>query len=438
MIMRHLGQITREDHIVKIAVAIALLSALVLGMFLRIENLFSVGRRSPDERTYAFYGGVIADQGPKALPILAKRYNAAPEAWLYPPPTRAGYLLPLAQVMKLTGQKGAESGGIISCAFSIASLFILLSLGLRFFNPAITFYAALFAAVSPYDLGIARRAWTDSLIGCLALALVYCCCQITVNPRRKAPYYLFVATGTYGFLVKELMLFIYGICMLWVMYILCVKERGFIKAFVLGAGAAIFACGAFLILIYISGGVGPYMEMFKNMATASAIHGYGHLAQSGPWYSYLLGFWIMSPISVILFTFGVLFTAVSGIGVFKTLRLGDVDKRVIFGMIFFIVSLGAIFIVIPDMQNFRWACPVFIPFYMISGLGLWYLAKMVNAALKGAGRYAAYACMAAFLVIGPVMDYKMFDRIFIKADILDLSIRFIMEGSSFPYDKNNR
>jgi hypothetical protein len=147
-------------------------SALALGIFLRVENLFSVGRRSPDELTYALYGSVIASEGPKAIPVLAKKYNAAPGMWLYPPPTRAGYLLPLAQVMKLTGQKGAEAGGIISCALSIASLFILLSLGLRFFNPAITFYAALFAAVSPYDLGIARRAWTDSLIGCLALVLI--------------------------------------------------------------------------------------------------------------------------------------------------------------------------------------------------------------------------------------------------------------------------
>jgi L-rhamnose isomerase len=45
--------------------------------------------------------------------------------------------------------------------------------------------------------------------------------------------------------------------------------------------------------------------------------------------------------------------------------------------------------------------------------------------------YAAYACMAAFLAIGPVMDYKMFDRIFVKADIPDLSVRFVLEGSLF-------
>jgi hypothetical protein len=71
----------------------------------------------------------------------------------------------------------------------------------------------------------------------------------------------------------------------------------------------------------------------------------------------------MSPVSAILFIFSVLCAAVSGAGVFKTIHPGDIDKRIIFGMMFFIVSWGAIFIIIPDRQNFRWASALFIPFY---------------------------------------------------------------------------
>ena len=278
-------------YIKKTIVFILLLIVFMLGAFLRVHNLYNVDNRSPDERVYTNQATIITAQGWGVAKQLVREHGANKMLWLYPPPTRIGYLYLLSGLMKTLKSTDVLVGSYISCAFSILGLGLIVLMGLRFFNLPITLYALLFMSVSPVDLAVARRTWQDAMVGCMGLLLIYLCCEIARSPRRIIWYPIFVIMGSYFMLVKESGAVIYGLCIIWIMWILLIKKKkfleglGFVALNALGAGLSIYALSCAI------GGLPAAAEVLRHLKEGIPSNAYALEYQTGPWHIFIASFW---------------------------------------------------------------------------------------------------------------------------------------------------
>jgi hypothetical protein len=399
----------------------------IVGVALRIYNLNNVSGRSPDEQIYTQQAKTIADLGKDGIKLLMQAHNSQKELWIYPPPTRIGYLGLLAQVMNTAKRTDANLGAYISFVFSIISLALLILLGLRFFNPWVSLYALTFMSVSGMDLAIARRTWLDAMLGCMGLALIYFCCEITRDSKRIFWYILFILIGSYSLLVKETAPAIYGLCIIWILWILFINEKAFIKGalFIIasGVGAAISA----LILIQAAGGIKPIYQVMQHVKLGLPTNTYAIEYQSGPWYNFLQGFWIISPLSAFLFILGVAGVVLHKGKLQKYLTL--TNTKAVYGIIFFTIAFMVFSIALPACQNLRYVSVLFAPFYLMAGLGLWYLISLIRVRLSNFSLVLVSALCLSGIIIAAINDYKSFQKIFVKTGILDVSIRMVREFS---------
>jgi 4-amino-4-deoxy-L-arabinose transferase-like glycosyltransferase len=242
--------------LLKIIFPALIIALITLGVFLRMVNLNNVTMRSPDEKVYTYQSRIISAEGPiTGTRALVREYNQVSQLWIYPPPTRIGYDWLLGGIMKLSGSNNEKTGAYLSFAASILSLILIAVIGLRFFDPLVTLFALLFMAVSPMDLTISRRSWQDALFGFLGLAMVYYVLEITKDAKKLIWYILLIVTGMYIVLVKEPGVAVYGLCSLWVVWILAAKERSFpgTLIFIAASGAGLIA--SYAIMSYAVGGI---------------------------------------------------------------------------------------------------------------------------------------------------------------------------------------
>lgn len=403
---------------------------LAMGIGLRINNLNNITTRSPDEKIYTEGAKTIALQGGEGIKLWIQEYNLNKEWWIYPPPTRVGYLWLLAGVMKMTNSMDEKVGVYISCAFSIISLLLLIVVGWRFFNSWIALSALLFMSVSPMDLAIARRIWQDAMLGCIGLSLIYFCCESTRNTHKIIWYILFIIVGSYCILIKESGIFIYGLCTLWLLWTLFIKEKSYSKAFLLMIVSGLGASISVLMLAHTAGGITPILEVLRHIKEAMPTNTYALKYQSGPWYYLLQGFWIISPVNALLCVFGITGMFLQNQTLQKITTLAnDKNRSAIFGIIFFMIAFMAITIITPYCQNLRYVSVLFVPFYLMAGLGLWYAISFTKVILNKVSFYIVIAFVIGGIALAAVSDYRNFQKIFARTGIMDVSIRMLKEYS---------
>lgn len=407
-----------------------------IGVTLRITNLNNVARRSPDERTYTYLAKTILEKGTvKGVKLLIEEHSSNQELWIYFPPitTRTGYLSLLAAIMKIASSVDIKIGSYISCAFSIVSLLLLIAIGLRFFNPWIALCALLFMSVSPMELAIARRTWQDAMVGCLGLSLIYFSCEISRNTNKIFWYIPFIILGSYFISVKESGIVIYGLCIIWLLWMLSRKENFLSKSILLITSCSLGLAVAVAILIYISGGIQPAIQTFNIWKAAIPTNTYALEYQSGPWYYFLQGFWIISPFNAFMCLIGMAGTLLSVKALREMPPLSDQAKRrSILGIIFVAAAFMIIGLATPHFQNLRYVSALYGPFYLVSALGLWYIISLAGV-FKSKGFYSYIVVIGIIIAVGfaAARDYHNFKKIFIRNGILDLSIRMVRECSRF-------
>lgn len=395
----------------------------IAGLSLRIHNLNNITTRSLDEEIYARQAKTIINSGYNGIKPMIQRYNSQEKLWIFPPPIRIGYLFLLANTMKLTKKVDMATGAYISFTFSIISLLLLILIGLRFFNPWIALYALIFMSISPLELAIARRTWVDAILSCLSGALIYLCCEITRNSKRIIWYILFILIGTCSLLVKEAAAATYGLFIIWILWILFIKEKAPLKGtlflVVTGLAAGIYILG----LTQAAGGIKPILLVLQHMKEALPTNTYAIEYQTGPWYNFLLGFWITSPISALLFIAG----TIGGLLYSKKLLQYSNPPNIgpIYGIIFFSITFLIFLINLPLSQNLRYASPLLTPFYLIAGLGFWYIVSPLKIRLAKFSLYFAYSLIILVLILCAISDYLKFQRIFVKTITADTSINLL-------------
>jgi 4-amino-4-deoxy-L-arabinose transferase-like glycosyltransferase len=408
---------------------IATIGALLcLGAVLRVANLSNVSSRSPDERVYTAQAKALLEKGQAGLRSLIAEFQQDPVVRRYPPPTRLGYLWPLAAAMRLTGERDERVGAYLSCAASMGSLFILALIGVRFFPSWATFFALLFFAVSPMELAISRRAWTDALVEFLGLSLVYVAAEITADSARRIWYLLFVVLGSLGIAVKEFGPVGYGLCAIWVLWVLLIERREWVNGAVLVAGGlAGFAITITWLAISV-GGLSVFAKIATSFPSSNPANHYVIEYQSGPGYLLLRALEIMSPVAAVL--------GLVGLGVLlfshRKLTLSHVPAEaanwpVVGWITLFMLAYLAFPMVLPHCLNLRYISVLFGPFYLIAGLGFWYCASLCCNRLKTFDRRVFAGLAIAALSIGAVADYNRFQKIFVRDAVEDLSIKMVLD-----------
>ncbi len=399
----------------KIIIPILLISIFTLGIFLRIHHLKTVVTRTPDENTYTYQARVIASEGPEGIKLLLHEHRNNKKLWVYPPPIRIGYLLPLAALMNMLNNEDVIVGSYVSCLFSIITMLILVILGWRFFNQWIMLFALLFLSVSPMDLMIARRTWQDAILGCLGLFLIYITCEIRRNANKFFWYALFILTGSLIMLIKESGAVIYGLCTFWIFCILLYKEKAILKAFLLGAFSVLSIVASITVLSHFTGGFSNVLEVLRHLKEGLPTNAYAIESQTGPWY-YLPGsFWIISPLNAILCVTGVV----------AALIFNKQNRDTVLAIIIFSAILIFITVAIPHLQNLRYVSVLFAPFYLIAGLGLWHILMLLKGRLSNSAFLLLSFGIVILLSVTAMQDYERFQKKFVSTQLRDMSIRLL-------------
>lgn len=412
-------------------VFLLLFSLLFTGAILRLQNLSNVPRRSPDEGVYIHQAGIIAQQGTEGIRRLIREYNADKKQWIYPPPTRVGYLWTLVAFMKMASKSTVEVGAYLSCFFSIISLMLLAVLGLRFFNRWITLCALLFMSVSPVALAIARRTWQDAMLGAVGLLLIWLSCEIIRATNKIKLIIVFILVGSYATLIKESGMLIYGLCAVWLLFTFLIKEKSFTKAILLVALGGLGMAMSVVYLAHAAGGLSNILEVWQHVKEAMPTNRYAIEYQSGPWYQFVGSAWIVSPVNTILFLIGMLGTFFSGSSDSRSpVSAIDKNRDIIFGIIIFIITFMGITVLTPYCQNVRYVSVLFAPFYLVGGVGLWHIIIYIRNKLDNFYFSILVACIVTSVIVSAAMDYQNFIRIFVKKGAMDTSIRTLREYSN--------
>jgi len=387
------------------------------GVLLRLYNLAGVSARSPDENVHTFQANIILQEGPvKGVRKLVESYNSDKEQWLYPKPIRIGYIWPTAALMKVLNRKDPAAGAYASCIFSICSLAVLSIFGLRFFNKWIALYAVTFMSVSPIPLAIARRTWSDAMLGCLGLLLIYLSCEIIRTKDKLIWYLLFAIVGSYSVTVKESGAIMYAFCIAWLLWVLCVKGKTYTKGIILVAISCVGVGISVLLTLYSSGGIPAVLETMRHFNEAIPTNTYSIEYMSGPWIHFIGAFWIISFVNASLWVLGAAVVFLQR----------DVKNRGInSGIIFLTGGLILITLLAPNVQNMRYLSPIFGVFYLIGGVGLWHILMYVKKKLSNFYFSIAVSCIGIILIVAAVGDYQTYKKIFVKTGIVDTSINLI-------------
>ena len=180
---------------------------------------------TPDEKIYMDYATQVADSGIQGARILLGEVQQRHTAVDLSKPTRFGYINLVVAVMKLSGASAARAAVSVSSIFSILGFLVVALLGLRFFYCWAVLVGLALLSVSPLDLAIARRAWQDSVWGCVGAFLFYLCMEASISSRPKLWRTCFWAVAAYYLTIKSNCTPVYGICTLWLVTSAWLQER---------------------------------------------------------------------------------------------------------------------------------------------------------------------------------------------------------------------
>ena len=230
----------------------------------------------------------------------------------------------------------------------------------------------------------------------------------------RSMYFLFAFTGAFMALVKESGILVVGLCAGWLMVHFLVRERKLKEAAWIFGAALLSLFVYFLVLGLVFGGFKDVFQIFGHVKQAMASNDYASLYQEGPWYVFIQGLWILSPLALL-----------AGLpGLMKALFSRDAVWQGIAGMLVIFCAAAAI----PHyFKNLRYLSPMYASFYLLAGVGVWSLFSALSRRLEKK-TLAAFLAAAVFIALGAgVRDYRYFRVYFIQLQVPDLSSHYLTD-----------
>ena len=401
---------------------------------LRLANIH-VTERTPDERVYMSYSAKIAENGPAAVAELVAEYNRTQDHWIYPPPTRVGFTFLIAAVMKVTGASAEHCGVWISFAFSLVTVLLTGLLGWRVFPKWIGLIAMAFVSVSPLDLTLARRLWQDSTVAAFT-TLLFCFCFAAVRARHPRLWQvLFWVVGAWFLLVKESALIIYSLLALWLLFDAWKKGQSW-----RGLAGAAGVSGLVIVvssaaLIWISGGPREFFQVYPHMLQSLRGNEYVFLYQVGPWYSYPLGLWVLSPVTTLLCGIGIGYALLRADSLGRVLDLDNDQLEAAFAMALFICAILVAATLPEGYKCLRYVSAIEAPSALLAAMLFGYFLRRFQLRTRLDLKYLWPCLGLAVVLLVCIGDYKRFHRYIIANELDDLAIVRVVDQAFVAKDK---
>lgn len=385
---------------------ICLLVVLLLGEAVRVSHVTDVRTRTLDEEVYASYAATVAQDGPQRLPDTHRQFLVEANFGI-PPPSRIGLPLVAAPLIRTLGLTPTTATAWVACGASLLTLVLLGLMTWQIYGPWIAVVATLCFAVFPPELALARRGWTDAVVGCLAVAAVWAAVRL-LRQWTLSGLGVLAVLGIAMAITKE------GAALQWigvVAVLLALRPRRVVSLSIVCAVAGLSTLG---VLSLAAGDPWRLWSVVSSVGGGHAGSWYAARYQSGPSYVLIVSLWQLSPSTM----------AWAGVGLIGLLaRL--VRRRDDVSLLYATVALAAVLLwpgVIWGWTNLRLTSPAFGPICVLAALGVRDAARLL---MRPVGAPVALVVVVCLLAVGLRVDYARCLRAVVTADVQDMAPQFI-------------
>lgn len=382
--------VARAARLAAWALVLALIAAVGAAVHASFDELvYPVGS---DIDYYLHYMRTVGAGGLGTFPGLFREWLATPEDWLYPPPSRVGFIV-VSALWSLGFGASLESLSLLSLASFLALIALVFACVERWLGPLRALLAAALVACSTLYLGLARHALTDSFICLSQVATVWSFLGHVRAPeeRWRAP----VAGGAFlvAILSKEI-----AVLLALPLLVHAALERWHARRAVPLVRTALIFVGPGLVCLLAwwlaAGDARTLIETLRIVLASPASNEYALAYGSGGWFRYPLDELLMSPWPTALGLAGVV------VALWRA-RRGEYDARAVALALVYVCQVAALG---PFTKNLRYVAVLEVPLRV---LAVWLLWECLGAARRGLGRGLCALVVALLCLLG-WRDYQLF------------------------------
>jgi len=297
---------------------------------------------------------------------------------------------------------------------------------LRFFGWRVALVATALMSVCPEDLAMAGRVWSDGPAGCAAMVFVWLCAEIAVRPRATLWFTALWIWTVYFLLIKESGGVFFGFCILGLAINSWRRDRSSKGPAWILAGAVATAWCAFALMAVLCGGVPAALECIRVNAGYLPNNLYALYRQQGPWYSFPLALWILSPLTAFGCAIALAALVIPRNSPGEALSLDQKQRPIAIGLgaliVLVIISASIPF----GLKNLRYISLITGPWHLMAALGLTYAFTRLSNLAPARARTVITAAAVILLFVCCWADYSRYRDYVVRREMFDLDIREIV------------
>jgi hypothetical protein len=375
--------------------------ALALLAWILVRSLPSAVRdEHSDDGYYLRYMTMVRQGGLSAFPGLFEWWNGTKDAWIFPPPSRIGFVV-VSALWSIPFGTSFDALQSLSLASHLLLCVVNYAFARKHLGEPKALLLGLSLAFSPLLMGISRLALTDSFNALCMTTTVWLFVGLSKDPGKLARGIPFMLALAFMVLTKELSVF------------LCVPFLAFVAYERFGRKeprstlrfALWFAIPGLIVLasfLLAAGSSARLLETMRIVLASPATNAYAIKYGEGPWFRPVLDFLLFSP--------GPTMLAIAGLGlVIVRWRAGAYDRiLVLFAFVAAIFVLELSFFT----KNIRYSVVLELPLRLFAIL---FLAEIAGGLRTT--RSVAVAFAAVLLLCW--LDWQTFDAMWVKARLYD-------------------
>jgi hypothetical protein len=277
------------------------LFALALALAVKvIIDSFPATAREPnaDVGFYLRYMQRVPGEGLSVFPALFDEWNASEASWIFPPPSRVGFIVASALWASIFGTTMQALQYLSIAAHLCCSIATYVFARRHFGDPRALFIAVLWL-FAPLLMGLSRLALTDSFITLWMSLSAWTFLELVLQPASWRWRSAFAAVFAFTLLVKELSLLL---GMPFAAFVLVERfwRREPLKLSVFAWALALPGAVALAICVVAAGGLPTLLTTTRIVLGSPATNAYAIRYGSGPWFSYVVDFLCLSPGTTLL------------------------------------------------------------------------------------------------------------------------------------------
>jgi 4-amino-4-deoxy-L-arabinose transferase-like glycosyltransferase len=289
--------------------------------------MFGVHRSGWDEQAYVVFAEALSQHGVGSIRQWLHDYPGNQNLQKSPPMLRVGFLAPAILTCRALGGFTADNLAWLSFASGIAFVLVGACFAERLGGREISVLCGLLLVCSPLAAGVSRRAMQDEYAALLMLGSLYffdCCWR-----RRSIVHLVLLGTSLcLALLTKEASALLYPIMVVAAIYYFVVMQKRpsawlllpLIAAPVVYLGIEVAVCG----------GIDDFVRSYRSYASLQETLKYTQQFEKGPWFRYLLDFFVIAPLAFMAAIVGFAVSTTEGIHHGRNLALIYFSAAILF------------------------------------------------------------------------------------------------------------